>query len=166
MVWDGGYYHYITRICAKGATDMAFAVRTDDADSVVRLAQEYLDNVSSDTLGYILPGELKEKMDRGEAKDLFLLDVRLPEDYQKFHIPGTINIPFKEIAREENLSRLPRDKQIIVICYLGHTSSQVISILGMLGFKAQGMKFGMGVVPTPGMCKNGWLESYYPFESG
>lgn len=125
-------------------------------------ANEYLSHIPTETLGYILPAELKEKLDKGE--DLFLLDVRHPDDYRKFFIPGTTNIWFKELARPENLERIPRDKQVIVICYVGHTSSQVLAVLGMMGYRVQGLKFGMGVVPVPGMCKNGWMESYYPFE--
>lgn len=134
-----------------------------DQETIRRSAESYLNSVPTQTLGYILPSELKDLMDRGETQDLFLLDVRHPDDYRKLYIPGTTNIWFKELARAENLAKLPRDRQIIVICYVGHTSSQVLSILGMLGYKVKGLKFGMGVVPEPGMCKNGWVESYYPF---
>lgn len=90
-----------------------------------------------------------------EAKDVYnnivmgkdpgyvLLSIRKPEDYAKGHVPGAINIPYGEIWKKENLAKLPKDKKIIVICYTGHTASQVTMLLNLLGYDAYAMKFGM-----------------------
>lgn len=73
----------------------------------------------------------------------FVLSVRAPEDYEKGHIQGAYNIPFKQIAQLDNLKKLPTDKKIVVICYTGHTASQTTMLLNMLGYEAYAMKFGM-----------------------
>ena len=75
--------------------------------------------------------------------DPFILSVRSPEQYTKGHIPGAVNIPWREVAKEENLAELPKDRQIIVYCYTGHTASQVTSLLNILGYDAINLKFGM-----------------------
>ena len=73
----------------------------------------------------------------------FLLSIRKPEDYAKGHVPGAVNIPFAQLAKEESLKKLPPDKKIVVICYTGHTASYATMFLNQLGYEAYAMKFGM-----------------------
>ncbi|MBU7008597.1 rhodanese-like domain-containing protein [Phosphitispora fastidiosa] len=75
--------------------------------------------------------------------DYFILSIRRPEDYAKGHIPGAVNIPFAQLAKEENLKKLPPDKKIIVVCYTGHTASYAAMFLNQLGYEAYAMKFSM-----------------------
>ena len=58
------------------------------------------------------PVELKGMIERGE--DINIIDVRLPEDYSKGHIPGAISLP-KD--KWDTFSGLSRDKTNIVYCY-------------------------------------------------
>jgi len=78
-----------------------------------------------------------------ELTDYFLLDIRKPADFCNGHIHGAINIPFEQVAKPENLTELPTDMPILVICYTGHTASQINSILNMLGYNAWTLRFGM-----------------------
>ncbi|MEW6068325.1 MAG: rhodanese-like domain-containing protein [Nitrospirota bacterium] len=78
-----------------------------------------------------------------ELYDFFLLDIRKAGDFCKGHISEAVNIPFEEVARPENLAKLPTDMPILVICYTGHTASQINSILNMLGYNAWTLRFGM-----------------------
>ena len=59
------------------------------------------------------------------------------------HIPGAINIPWREVAKQENLAKLPKDRQIVVYCYTGHTASQITALLNILGYDTINLKFGM-----------------------
>ena len=43
-----------------------------------------------------------------------VVDVRSPEQYEKEHIPGAVNLPLDQL--EEKLDQLPRDKPIVVYC--------------------------------------------------
>ena len=49
-------------------------------------------------------------------KNVALIDVRMPEEYQAAHIPGAINIPADRMRADQNL--LPKDKstQLIIYC--------------------------------------------------
>jgi rhodanese-related sulfurtransferase len=63
-----------------------------------------------------------------------------------------------DVFKPENLKKLPKDKRIVVICYVGHTASQVMMGLRLLGYKASGLKFGMGVSPSKGVPVAGWTD--------
>jgi rhodanese-related sulfurtransferase len=48
-----------------------------------------------------------------------------------------------DLAKPENLAKLPKDKKIVAYCYTGHTGSQATAILNLLGYDATNLKFGM-----------------------
>jgi rhodanese-related sulfurtransferase len=81
--------------------------------------------------------------DDDEGNDPFIISVRKPEHYAKGHIPGAVNIPFGDIAKNGTLNALPRDRIIVVYCYTGHSGSQATAILGALGFNALNLLHGM-----------------------
>lgn len=78
-----------------------------------------------------------------ELGDFFLLDIRLPVDFAKDTVPGAINIPMADLAKAENLAKLPTDRPILVICHTGHTASISNAVLGVLGYDAWTLRFGM-----------------------
>lgn len=78
-----------------------------------------------------------------ELGDFFLLDIRSKPEYDKDTVPGAVNIPLPELAKAENLARLPLDKPILLICNTGHTASISNAVLGMLGYDAWTLRFGM-----------------------
>jgi rhodanese-related sulfurtransferase len=69
-----------------------------------------------------------EKRDQGA----FILDVRQPEEWQQFHIPGATLIPLGELPNR--LNEVPKDKEIVVVCRTGHRSAQGRDILLNAGF--------------------------------
>jgi rhodanese-related sulfurtransferase len=73
----------------------------------------------------------------------FVLSIRKAEDYETGHIPGAINIGITSLFTEENLAKLPIDRQIVVVCYTGHTASQATALLNALGYNATALKWGM-----------------------
>ncbi len=86
--------------------------------------------------------DLKKRMNKGEK--LFLLDIRLSENYAVGHIPGSINVEFIDAMEPHNLALLPKDgTPIIIICYTGHTASQLNSVLNLMGYNAWTLRFGM-----------------------
>ncbi len=100
------------------------------------LSSDKAPNISAEELYGIL-------YDDNPDNDPFILSVRSPEYYEKGHILGAINIPWREVAKEENLAKLPKDRQIVVYCYTGHTASQITALLDTLGYDAINLKFGM-----------------------
>lgn len=76
-------------------------------------------------------------------KKYSIIDIRQPEHYSAGHVEGAINIPFRTIAEMQNLKKLSPNKEIVVICYDGHASSQAARLLNQLGYHATVLKDGM-----------------------
>ena len=81
--------------------------------------------------------------DGDESNDPLIISVRKPEDYAKGHIPGAVNIFWKDIVKPENLAKLPTDRQIVTYCYTGHTGEAAATALALLGYNVTNMKFGI-----------------------
>jgi sulfur-carrier protein adenylyltransferase/sulfurtransferase len=73
---------------------------------------------------------LKKRLDRNE--DLFVLDVRNPNEFQICRIPGTVLLPLPELA--QRFGELPRDREIIVHCKSGMRSAKAVQFLKEQGF--------------------------------
>lgn len=61
----------------------------------------------------------------------FVLDVREPEEWNEYHIPGATLIPLGELASRVN--EVPRDKEVVVVCRSGNRSQQGRDILKSAG---------------------------------
>ena len=64
--------------------------------------------------------------------DAFLLDVREPDEYQRGHVPGAVNMPQAELATR--LDELPRERPILVICQTGSRSRHATEFLTQIGY--------------------------------
>ncbi len=62
----------------------------------------------------------------------FILDVRQPEEWNEYHIPGATLIPLGELA--SRLNEIPRDREIVVVCRSGNRSQQGRDLLQQAGF--------------------------------
>lgn len=114
----------------------------EDDFEIVRLAA---DNWLKNAEAPVIPADkLWENINDGdESNDPVILSVRSPEHYELGHIPGAINIPWRQIAMSENLASLPTDRNITAYCYTGHTGQVATTILGMLGYDVSNLKYGM-----------------------
>ena len=56
--------------------------------------------------------ETQDMIDRAEADEIILLDVRQPNEYQKSHIPGATLIPLPELSGR--LGELDPEKPVLV----------------------------------------------------
>src|SRR5687767_5938825 len=79
--------------------------------------------------------ELKRRLDAGD--DLFILDVREPNEYQINRIPGSTLIPLGELPRR--YQELPRDREIIAQCKVGARSARATEYLKTIGFKVKNL---------------------------
>ena len=57
---------------------------------------------------------LKEKIDRGD--EFHLVETLMPKEYEKWHLPGAINIHFNKIGKEAK-ERFETDDEIVVYCH-------------------------------------------------
>ena len=76
------------------------------------------------------PEQLKKRIDAGE--DLFVLDVRNPNEFQICRIPGTVFLPLPELPNR--LSEVPKDREVILHCKSGMRSAKAIEFLKSQGY--------------------------------
>ena len=62
----------------------------------------------------------------------FVLDVRDPDEWNEYHIPGSALIPLDQL--ETRLSEVPRDKEVVVVCRSGNRSQPGRDVLKNAGF--------------------------------
>ena len=71
----------------------------------------------------ILPSEFIKIKDN---KEVFLLDVRTPDEFNIVNLGGVL-IPNYELLNR--IDEIPKDKEIIVMCHHGIRSMQIVNIL-------------------------------------
>ncbi|MCP2290000.1 adenylyltransferase/sulfurtransferase MoeZ [Nocardia amikacinitolerans] len=76
--------------------------------------------------------ELKELLDAG--KDIELIDVREPVEWDIVHIEGARLIPKDRILSGEALSELPQNRPIVLHCKTGIRSAEALAVLKNAGF--------------------------------
>lgn len=92
-------------------------------------------NMAGFVAGNVLAGTLRtisSKATWNKSDYDILLDVRNPDEYQRGHIPGAINIPVDELRSK--LSKLSPDKKIIIYCQIGLRGYLAQRILMQNGF--------------------------------
>ena len=86
------------------------------------------------------PVELKRRLDAGD--DVFILDVREPNEYQINRVPGSTLIPLGELPRR--YQELNPDREIVAHCKMGGRSAQAVDYLRSVGFsKVKNLRGGV-----------------------
>lgn len=129
---------------------------------LIKFFDDYLKQTQNDW-NYITPTQLYRELKR-DPDHFFLLDVRQNSDYVKGHIAGSVNVFWLNLFEKRYISYLPHDQTIVLICYLGHTASQLLTLLKLLDYDVVVLKFGMGVTPIQGVPIAGWNQFGFPIE--
>lgn len=87
--------------------------------------------------------DLKGMLDRGE--NIFLVDVREPNEYEIVSIPGATLIPKGEFLSGAALEKLPQDKRVVLHCKSGARSAECLAIVKNAGF-SDAVHVGGGVL--------------------
>jgi adenylyltransferase/sulfurtransferase len=96
--------------------------------------------VTTSPLSEITVEALKQRLDRGEQ--VFILDVRNPEEFQICRIPGSTLLPLPELA--QRMAELSKDREMVVHCKSGMRSAKAIAFLKQQGFqKLSNLKGGI-----------------------
>ena len=75
-----------------------------------------------------------------EEEDALVLDVRDPEEYNRDHVEGALNIPIDEIR--ERLHELPKERQLKTYCFIGQRSYFAARALMQHGFNVKNLSGG------------------------
>ncbi len=87
--------------------------------------------------------DLKGMLDRGD--NIFLVDVREPNEYEIVSIPGATLIPKGEFLSGAALEKLPQDKRVVLHCKSGARSAECLAIVKDAGF-SDAVHVGGGVL--------------------
>jgi len=131
----------------KGLSIWLLAVIIIVVISVIGIGAMQISNMGS--------GQYPSEINVSQASDLraqgaFILDVRQPEEWTQFHIPGATLIPLGDLPNR--LNEVPKDKEVVVVCRTGHRSAQGRDILKNAGFsKVTSMAGGVTQWQTEGL---------------
>ena len=87
--------------------------------------------------------DLKNMMDNDE--NIFVVDVREPNEYEIVSIPGATLIPKGEFISGAALEKLPQDKRIVLHCKSGARSAEALAVVKDAGF-SDAVHVGGGVL--------------------
>ena len=80
--------------------------------------------------------------DIDKISDAFVIDVREDEEvFATGTIKGAVHIPMMTVPN--NLNKIPKDREIYILCRSGRRSYEVASYLSELGYNAINLKGGI-----------------------
>jgi len=89
--------------------------------------EEYMDFAEYGS-GIIWPEQIPE----ADWQKIMVIDARSTDQYEKFHIPGAVNIDWRKIpARRQDI---PKDRMVLVYCNTGSLSAQSVFAMRVLGW--------------------------------
>ena len=114
------------------------------------------DNSTTATVSQSLPQEISvDEAAMLRDSGAFVLDVREPEEWVEYHIPGATLIPLAQL--ENRLNEVPADQDIVVVCRSGNRSLLGRDIL-------QGAEYENSTSIAGGM--KAWMDAGYEWVEG
>lgn len=119
-------YRFVTLTVALALSGLTPARAEVANPAAVDAMQAYLDFVDYGG-ATIWP----EQIPAEEWKNFFVIDARDADQYQKDHIPGSINIEWRQVLARR--AELPTDKPVLIYCNSGSLSAQAGFALRVAG---------------------------------
>ena len=76
----------------------------------------------------------------------FVLDVREPDEFEAWRIPGAVNIPLGSLAGR--LAEVPKGREVVAVCAVGARAATAVDRLASAGYDAEALEGGMGAWAT------------------
>ncbi len=106
----------------------------------------------ADEKDHVTPGELARWI-MEKRQDYQLIDIRQPWQFDDYHIPNAINIPFREFFQDNNVKRLDRSKKTVIYGLGAGHAAETQLLLSMKGYDAYSLREGISawwdLVVTP-----------------
>lgn len=95
--------------------------------------------------------EVPELLDMADAGEPFvLLDVRNDDEYARWKLEGrepveTLHVPYFDFIEDEegSMARIPKDRDVVVLCAQGDSSEMIADMLDEKGYSARNVAGGM-----------------------
>ena len=148
----------------QGAFPVFEPFETDPViEKILVRAEHWLNSVSDQRALTLYPSTLRD-----DPNDFQVISVRGATHYEAGHIPAAINIPWKMSADLENYTKFAEpDGTLAVYCYTGHSGAAATVALGILGYDARNIVFGMNgwstTAPASGQLRNFDLNRGWDF---
>lgn len=84
--------------------------------------------------------DLKRRLDAGVP--VYLLDVRTPEEYEEWRIPGSVNLPLSRLQAGERPD-VPPEAQLVTVCLHGARAGKARALLAREGVAVSALEGGM-----------------------
>jgi rhodanese-related sulfurtransferase len=85
--------------------------------------------------------------------NMFLVDVRTPDEYRQAHLRGAVSIPLNDL--KSRLGEIPKNRPVLVYCAVGARSAPAAGFLAMKGYQEV-------YHLTDGLV--GWYKNGFPIE--
>jgi len=89
-------------------------------------------------VGSITAEELLEQLDG----NVFVLDVREPDEFESWSIPGSVNVPLASVGGR--LDDVPRSSEVVTVCAVGTRATTATELLAVAGIASSVLEGGMG----------------------
>jgi len=163
-MWGGtatsdDYADWLTAVSATPTQVYDFpTLDTGKSTAIEVLRDAAIENLATKGFAKMSVAELYEAIQvNGNADDYFVVNYFPDGPYDAGHIPGAYQfVPNQSLGRNEMLKYLPTDKTIVVYCYTGHTSSQVVAYLNALGYDSVSLSYGVNAIcySNESICTN------------
>ncbi|GAC20568.1 rhodanese-like domain-containing protein [Paraglaciecola arctica] len=77
----------------------------------------------------------QQELLEANAKDLVIVDVRTPEEFQQGHVPNAINVPLSEIIDNPAILASSKEKSIVLYCRSGYRAGKAAKALQKDGYQ-------------------------------
>lgn len=99
----------------------------DNHEEAVKAMEEYLDFVD-----YGGATMFPEQIPKDDWKRFHVIDARDKEQYAKEHIPGAVNLEWRQVIAQRQ--SIPKDKPVLIYCNTGSLSAQAGFALRIAGY--------------------------------
>lgn len=147
--WSGAignnYANFVTTASAKNSAGELPSLSTGKITG-----KEILDARVDAILGSADPfGDAKISINQisSNLSGYYIINYWPENHYTAGHLDGAVQYtPKQSLKLDVDLKTLPKDRTIVVYCYTGQTSSQVVAYLRLLGYDAKSLLFGVSTM--------------------
>lgn len=95
-----------------------------------------------------------DELARLQEGGVVLVDVRRPDEFEEFRVPGAQLIPLQDLA--ERVDEVPNDRRVYLICLTGARSGRAAEFLNAQGYDTVNVVGG----------SKAWRDAGFPVEHG
>ncbi|TNF53018.1 MAG: rhodanese-like domain-containing protein [Burkholderiales bacterium] len=120
--------HLVPALITAGALLLAPAARADNKALAIDEMEAYLEFV--DYGGGVI---FAEQIPKEEWPKMLVIDARDAGQFAKGHIPGAINMDWRQVLAKRN--EIPKDKPVLIYCNTGSLSAQAGFAMRVAGWE-------------------------------